>query len=89
MIRTLELPDDVYRDLIEAAEAEGLPPAAWIRSHISAHPAGSARPVISRDEAMARLLRHTVSLGYPTGTDNEQIDADLAREYGETHEERR
>ncbi len=26
------------------------------------------------------------SLGYPTGVDNEQIDADLAREYACTHE---
>jgi len=28
-----------------------------------------------------------VSLGHPTGTDNESIDRDLAREYGSTHEE--
>ncbi|REJ39646.1 MAG: hypothetical protein DWQ53_22875 [Microcystis flos-aquae DF17] len=25
--------------------------------------------------------------GYPTGADNESIDADLGREYGDTHEE--
>ena len=29
----------------------------------------------------------SVSLGHPTGTDNESIDRDLAREYGSTHEE--
>lgn len=29
----------------------------------------------------------SVSLGRPLGTDNEQIDADLAREYGSTHED--
>ena len=29
----------------------------------------------------------SVSLGYPTGADNESIDRDLAREYGATHEE--
>jgi predicted DNA-binding antitoxin AbrB/MazE fold protein len=28
-----------------------------------------------------------VDLGHPTGTDNESIDRDLAREYGATHEE--
>jgi hypothetical protein len=28
------------------------------------------------------------SLGYPTGVDNEQIDADLAREYASTHEDK-
>jgi hypothetical protein len=28
-----------------------------------------------------------VDLGYPTGSDNESIDADLAREYADNHEE--
>jgi hypothetical protein len=29
----------------------------------------------------------SVSLGYPTGIDNEKIDADLAHEYANTHED--
>lgn len=33
------------------------------------------------------LFFGSVSLGHPTGTDNESIDQDLAREYGSTHEE--
>ena len=50
------------------------------------------RPKLSEEElreARQRLLRHAgaASLGYPTGADNESIDADLAREYGSTHEE--
>lgn len=36
-----------------------------------------------------RELFGSVALGYPTGTDNESIDADLAREYASTHEEPR
>ncbi|HZO86737.1 MAG TPA: hypothetical protein VFB38_00255 [Chthonomonadaceae bacterium] len=32
--------------------------------------------------ADAALEKTIVSLGYPTGTDNEGIDADLARAYG-------
>jgi len=42
-----------------------------------------------RQEAWRRLLRHAgaARLGYPTGTDNEHIESDLAREYGSTHEE--
>jgi hypothetical protein len=36
----------------------------------------------ARDAANARLRQHRVSLGHATGTDNEAIDADLAREYG-------
>jgi hypothetical protein len=35
---------------------------------------------------ITRFLGST-SLGHPTGTDNESIDRDLAREYGSTHEE--
>ncbi len=36
-----------------------------------------------------RELFGSVDLGYPTGADNESIDADLAREYADTHEETR
>ena len=37
----------------------------------------------------ARFESHfgTVGLGYPTGADNEAIDADLAREYADDHED--
>jgi hypothetical protein len=35
---------------------------------------------------LVRQFAGTVSLGYPTGIDNEQIDADLAREYLDPHE---
>ena len=34
-----------------------------------------------------RELFGSVDLGYQTGADNESIDADLAREYADTHEE--
>jgi hypothetical protein len=47
------------------------------------------RPRVSRAEAAAarkRLFELTVDLGYPTGADNESIDADLAREYADNHE---
>jgi predicted DNA-binding antitoxin AbrB/MazE fold protein len=36
-----------------------------------------------------RELFGSVDLGYPTGADNESIDADLAREYGDPHEDAR
>jgi hypothetical protein len=36
----------------------------------------------AREAANERLRRHRVSLGDATGTDNEAIDADLARVYG-------
>lgn len=47
------------------------------------------RPKVSRAEARAakkRFLQQTVDLGYATSADNESIDADLAREYADTHE---
>lgn len=46
---------------------------------------------VERQAAWAQLQQHigAVSLGYPTGADNESIDADLAREYASTHEEER
>ena len=40
-------------------------------------------------QGSVRELFGSVDLGYPTGADNESIDADLAREYGSTHEETR
>ena len=49
------------------------------------------RPQLSEQEQQAareRLQQHfgAVNLGHPTGTDNKDIDADLAREYDSTHE---
>jgi len=35
-----------------------------------------------RDAANARLRQQRVSLGHPTGTENEAIDADLAHAFG-------
>ncbi len=41
-----------------------------------------------KQEACLKFRNHfgAVSLGNPNGSDNESIDADLAREYGDTHE---
>ena len=39
-----------------------------------------------RSRGILRELFGSVALGYPTGADNESIDADLAREYADTHE---
>lgn len=77
---TLELPDEVYEAVKRVAEVTGKTPAEWITINI-------CQRLTVRDE---RLRRHfgAVNLGYPTGVDNESIDADLAREYGSTHEER-
>ena len=46
-------------------------------------------PEEERQAVRERFRRHAgaVNLGYATGADNESIDADLAREYGSTHED--
>ncbi len=53
---------------------------------------GHPRPQLTeawRAEARKRFEHHigAVDLGYPTGADNESIDADLAREYANRHDE--
>ncbi len=84
MSRTLELPESVYEALVEEARASGLAPADWIASKLSR---GSEDAGPSTE--LERLLRHagSIDLGRPTGTDNEGIDADLAREYSDSHED--
>ena len=84
MSRTLELPESVYESLVEAARSSGTTPADWIARRLPV-----PRPAVTeaaRAAAMERIRRSIVSLGYPTGTDNEQIDADLIRAYGDSHE---
>lgn len=94
---TLELSDEVYTAIRRQAETAGTSPAHWIASTLERQfGRGPARQVARarRTEAEKRAARERfeqhfgeVDLGYATGVDNEQIDADLAREYANTHEE--
>jgi hypothetical protein len=81
------IPPDIYELLLQMAEDKGKPieeiTAIWLRDL-----APKPRPKLSPEEheaAMASLRRHIVSPGHPVGTDNEAIDADLAREYADDH----
>ncbi len=88
MNRTLELPETVYADLVRAAEASGRTPAGWIQERLPKNGAIGVGTDASDEEfaaADARLNECLVSLGHAVGADNEQIDADLAREYGDDH----
>ena len=84
MGQRLKLPDELYETLREAARARGMAPEEWIAAQLSRtglHP--KTRPTAAAiARANARLRRHVVSSGRPGPCDNEQIDADLAREYG-------
>jgi hypothetical protein len=85
MSRMVELPEPVYAALLAAARDSGVAPADWIAARLSSPNLGKARPD-SLATARADLFRHVVSTGAPTDTDNDAIDADLARGYADRHE---
>jgi len=87
---TVTLPDEIYQPLVEAASKQGRTPEEFAAEQL-------ARDVMPRrsvteaeaQAAQARFERHfgTYDSGDPRSADNERIDADLAREYGATHDE--
>ncbi len=80
---TITLPDAVYQPLVEAALEQGRTPeevAAEQLSRVLPKANGEKRGSIKE-------FFGTVSLGHPTGADNESIDRDLAREYAARHED--
>jgi hypothetical protein len=84
MSQTLKLRDEVYEALLEAARESGMAPEEWIAAKLPAtdseNGAGTTAKAIER--ANARLRRTIASSGQQGPCDNEQIDKDLAREYG-------
>ena len=87
MNHSLELPESVLKQLIEAAAAEGTTPVGWIQLHLPMIANPLKTPSHEEiDAANDRLAKCIVDMGRAFGTDNEQIDADLAREYADTHE---
>ncbi len=85
----LHLSDDVLAALRREAEAAGTTPEGLasralehrFRLYEEASPSKT-----EADDPFERCFGN-VDLGYPTGSDNESIDADLAREYADNHEE--
>ncbi len=90
----LELSDEAYAKIQHQAEVAGTSPAHWLAKTLEQQygriPAGQSakRTAAERQAARARFERHLgeVDLGNATGADNERIDADLAREYADSHE---
>ena len=93
---TIELQDRIYRILRRRADSEGTSLSQWIvrtieqHCHIEAiHPFPEESSPSPNDDQTARerFERHfgEVDLGYPTGIDNNAIDADLARTYTDIH----
>ncbi|MBI1831190.1 MAG: hypothetical protein HYR84_07060 [Planctomycetes bacterium] len=90
----VEVNDQVYETIRKQAEAAGTSPAHVAGQALEQRFNGTPKPADTRSEAekeaaRQRFRRHfgAVDLGHPIGTDNEAIDADLAREYGNDHED--
>ena len=92
----LELSDEVYTTIQRQAEGAGTSLAHWLattleqqygRSH-AWHSALQQRTAAEQQAARARFEQHfgEVDFSDATEADNDQIDADLAREYADTHE---
>lgn len=88
MNKSLELPESVFAELLRVVKANGTTPVGWIQERLPENGASgngtdaSAEELAAADAALDDCL---VSLGHALGSDNEHIDADLAREYGDDH----
>lgn len=88
---TFEIDEEIY-ELLEKVAAQTGRPTEQVVLEWLARFTPKPRPQLTEEEsraAMERLLRHAgaANSGDPRSADNERIDADLAREYGSTHEE--
>ena len=94
---TVELSDEVYTSIRRHAEAARTSPAQWIATTLEQQHGGgdewqdvcSQRTETEKQAARRRFECHfgEIDLGYATRVENEQIDADLARDYAATHED--
>jgi hypothetical protein len=78
---TVELPDATYDALRARADAEGCEPEDVVRSAIDQRVAQPSHPGLRSGEFDLSQLFGLVRLGAEGRADNEQIDADLAKEY--------
>lgn len=82
----LHLSDDTFATLRREAEAVGATPEELASRALEQRLAPTPNPRPSEvDDPFERHFGN-VDLGAPTGSDNESIDADLAREYADNHE---
>ncbi|ARI80970.1 MAG: hypothetical protein IM466_00605 [Microcystis sp. M04BS1] len=91
-VLTLELSDEVYAALQQQAKILGIDLSELVTTSLERqyrlNKNKDQRTEAEKEAARKRFERHIGSIsGYPTGADNESIDADLAREYASNHEE--
>lgn len=85
---TLEVSDEVYKDLQQKASAVGISLPEWIVTVLSQQSRDTSTISISlerQEQARQKFKSHAgaISLGHATGSDNQAIDADLARAYAD------
>lgn len=85
---TLEISDEVYADLQHKSSAVGVSITEWIVTLLSRQSNIVSNIVLSPElqaQARSKFRSHAgaVSLGYATDTDNDRIDADLAKAYSD------
>ena len=88
---TIEVADEVYKALEQMSAKQGRPIEDLVLEWRAAC-APKPRPKLTAEQRRAareRLRRFSgaVDSGDPHSADNERIDRDLEREYGDTHEE--
>lgn len=82
---TIEIPEDIYKNYQEIAENKGESTETIVLEYVITYaPRSKKDENTDSSEAEKRFARWigAVSSGNPRSADNEQIDADLAEEYG-------
>ena len=88
---TFEVPDELYQAFEQTAAKDGRTVEAVALEWLARH-GTTSRPRLTAEEhraALDDLLKFAGSFrsGDPHSADNERIDADLAREYADNHED--
>ena len=67
---------------LKPLSAEGVTPAEWLRTHLPQATQGNGVVKAEESDAESWLEECLVDVPHAVGTNNRQIDADLARAYG-------
>lgn len=81
----LELPDNIFLQLQKLAKNTGQSLEIWAKRQLEYQLSENEN---KDKKGQVRSHFGAVDLGYPTGANNEEIDADLAKEYIGAHEEK-
>jgi hypothetical protein len=87
---TFQVPEELWDTFEEIAAREGQSAEAVMLEWLTKHAPKRRNLTPEEAERARQQFRRwfgSVASGNPRSADNEQIDADLAREYGNSHEE--